>query len=93
MPQLSIETFVTQYFWLLVFLFNNYIWSATLYLPTFSSIFETRNRLQGTTSTEKVTVVSGKKIWSSTLVSRVHQNINKIDNKKIFIDNNISWVK
>jgi hypothetical protein len=52
MPQLSIETFVTQYFWLVVFLFTNYILSATLYLPKFAEIYKTRKKLLFISSSE-----------------------------------------
>lgn len=45
MPQLNLETFVTQYFWLIIFLFTTYLFSATLYLPKFAEIFKVRSFL------------------------------------------------
>lgn len=46
MPQLNLETFVTQYFWLIVLLSFFYILCATIIIPKVATIFKTRQRLE-----------------------------------------------
>lgn len=46
MPQLNLETFVTQYFWLIVLLTIFYILCATIVIPKVATIFKTRQRLE-----------------------------------------------
>ena len=46
MPQLNLETFVTQYFWLIVLLTIFYILCATIIIPKVATIFKTRQRLE-----------------------------------------------
>lgn len=46
MPQLSIETFVTQYFWLLIIFFSFLILSTLYVLPKIAEIKKTRLLLQ-----------------------------------------------
>jgi len=46
MPQLNLETFVTQYFWLIVLLTIFYIVCATIIIPKVATIFKTRERLE-----------------------------------------------
>jgi len=46
MPQLSIETFVTQYFWLLVVFFTLFILSSLYIMPKISEIKKTRKLLE-----------------------------------------------
>lgn len=48
MPQLSIETFVTQYFWLVVILLSFYYIVITQILPNIAKIFKTRIKLEST---------------------------------------------
>lgn len=45
MPQLNIETFVTQYFWLIVILFGFYIVVVTTIIPSIASSFKLRKKL------------------------------------------------
>lgn len=50
MPQLNLETFVTQYFWLIVLLTFFYILCATIVIPKVATIFKTRQRLENLAS-------------------------------------------
>ena len=44
MPQLSIETFVSQYFWFIVILLAFYYFAITKVIPKLSIILKTRNK-------------------------------------------------
>lgn len=44
MPQLSIETFVSQYFWFIVILLAFYYFAITKVIPKLSIIIKTRNK-------------------------------------------------
>lgn len=46
MPQLSVETFVTQYFWLLIIFFSFLIISTLYVMPKIAEIKKTRLLLQ-----------------------------------------------
>jgi hypothetical protein len=46
MPQLSLETFVSQYFWLIVTLFTLYFIMVTKLLPLISEAFKVRSNLE-----------------------------------------------
>ena len=46
MPQLNIETYVSQYFWLIVILFGFYYFNVTVFIPKLSSILKLRNSLE-----------------------------------------------
>lgn len=43
MPQLSLETYITQYFWLLITLFSFYIFISFVIIPKISFIIKSRN--------------------------------------------------
>lgn len=47
MPQLSLETFVTQYFWLLVIFFTIFILTSLFIMPKISEILKLRKNLEG----------------------------------------------
>jgi len=63
MPQLSIETFVSQYFWLLVIFFS-FVYVTTIYvLPKISKIQKIRNLIGKETKIEtKVIKEEGKEL-------------------------------
>lgn len=93
MPQLSLETFVTQYFWLVIFLFTNYLLSATLYLPRFSEIFKLRKYLESSDFILSDINISNK---GSTILSEVFKgysfssDITQFDS--IFHSANNNWI-
>lgn len=59
MPQLSVETFVTQYFWLLIIFFSFLIISTLYVMPKIAEIKKTRLLLQNfDTSTESIEIES-----------------------------------
>lgn len=58
MPQLSIETFVTQYFWLIVVLFAFYFVIATTVIPSIASTFKLRNKLTNASKDSETIEVS-----------------------------------
>ena len=46
MPQLSIETFVTQYAWLMVILLTFYYFNVTEFIPRVSETLKLRNKIE-----------------------------------------------
>jgi len=46
MPHLSFETFVSQYFWLILFLLILYYLVSTQYIPVISETLKARRRLE-----------------------------------------------
>ncbi len=46
MPQLKLETFVTQYFWLIVILLGFYYVLVTIIIPRISEVIKTRKKLE-----------------------------------------------
>ena len=46
MPQLSLETFVTQYFWLLVIFFTLFLLCSLFFMPKIAEIKKTRRLLE-----------------------------------------------
>ncbi len=92
MPQLSIETFVTQYFWLVIFLFTNYILSATIYLPRFAEILKLRKKLESSDSliSENKSLLASQQILSQVLQKFNYTNsANKYD--LVFVQVNNNW--
>jgi hypothetical protein len=70
MPQLQIETYVTQYFWLVVFLFSIYYFMASTYMPKIAETLKLRKKL---TSSSTSTISSDNELNLTALdsVSRV----------------------
>lgn len=63
MPQLSIETFVSQYFWLFIVFFGFLYVSSIYLLPTISKIMKIRNLIgKEETSTNSVVENKGKNL-------------------------------
>lgn len=52
MPQLSLETFVTQYFWLLVIFFTLFLLSSFYIMPKIAEIKKTRRLLENVENNE-----------------------------------------
>jgi len=55
MPQLWIETWVTQYFWLIVILFFFHFYMANKVIPSIATILKIRKNLTSTTSSINTT--------------------------------------
>ena len=55
MPQLAIETWVGQYFWLLVVLFLFHFFMVNQVIPTIATLFKIRKTLGKTDSEESTT--------------------------------------
>lgn len=53
MPQLALETFITQYFWLLVIFFSFYFISVTSVIPRISTLMKSREKISASTTTEE----------------------------------------
>ena len=63
MPQLSIETFVSQYFWLFLVFFGFLYVSSIYLLPTISKIMKIRNLIGKEINTkEEISEIKGKKL-------------------------------
>lgn len=88
MPQLSIETYVTQYFWLIVFLATTYILSATFYLPKFAELIKIRKKLEFTSSLVIDNVSSSK---SKRILSDILRTYN-FSSPVVKLDNNFTSV-
>lgn len=64
MPQLSVETFVTQYFWLLIIFFSFLIISTLYVMPKIAAIKKTRVLLQNFDTIEEESQRSDKLLSS-----------------------------
>ena len=86
MPQLAIETFFTQYFWLLVifFLFNHFI--LNYYVPTIAKIMKARKL---TSDAELSSDKKGKWNINIDLPSVNVQSTLKVNN---FNDARVNWI-
>lgn len=88
MPQLKIETFVTQYFWLIVILFSFYFIMYTYIIPKMSSLNLTRKKLE-TVELKTENIESNKFDYELKIV-----NFNKSLNSNKNIKNTIQeWAK
>jgi hypothetical protein len=58
MPQLWIETWVTQYFWLVIILFLFHFYITNNVIPGIATVFKIRKTLGKDASSEDVTAVS-----------------------------------
>lgn len=58
MPQLSFETFVSQYFWLVFIILTLYYLVSTKYLPLLSETFKARKRLESLKSSASASSLS-----------------------------------
>lgn len=72
MPQLAIETFVSQYFWLVTILFTFYYLVVTQIIPKFSNTFKTRRKIEslGSGSSDSLVDSSSAK-ESNELISEI----------------------
>lgn len=69
MPQLSVETFVTQYFWLLIIFFSFLILSTLYVMPKIAEIKKTRLLLQNFDTPQNETPVEIESQRSEKLLS------------------------
>ena len=93
MPQLNIETFVTQYYWLIVVLFGFYIVVVTAIIPSIASALKLRKKLtlsddapEGVSASEAETASAGFNI------SVPHEVYAPVDLKTLYFSNN-DWIK
>jgi len=100
MPQLSIETYVTQYFWLVVILFTFYYLSATKFLPKIAELLKTRKKIESEasgvslSSVDNNNILTGKSIISEILsISSLSLSSKTSGFEKIFNSANQAWVK
>lgn len=98
MPQLHIETFVTQYFWLVVCLFVFYYINAVEILPSISEILKIRQKLEISKDEKKEKDIEGESIKEGksiiTEASTIKQQtiiIKNTYNKELSVAN-INWV-
>ena len=92
MPQLNIETFVTQYFWLIVVLFGFYIVVVTAIIPSIASAIKLRKKLtvsdeEGVSASETTETAS-----AGFNISVSHQVYTPVDLKTLYFSNN-DWIK
>ena len=59
MPQLSIETFVSQYFWLVLIFFTLYFLMVTKFIPLISETLKARNTVDSKIKVQKNLVKEG----------------------------------
>jgi len=94
MPQLNIETFVTQYFWLIVILFGFYVIVVTTIIPSIASAIKLRKKLTVTDELEGSTLsVANEEAGSwSPFINVSHEIWTPTDLKSLHFSNN-DWVK
>lgn len=79
MPQLKIETFVTQYFWLIVILFVFYFIIYTYVIPRMTSLELTRQRLQSEESSNASNALTSSSFDLKILNTIPAKNIKNFD--------------
>lgn len=90
MPQLKIETFVTQYFWLIVILLSFYFIMYTVIIPRMTALELTRQRLE---STKRIDLNSNISIDHSLDLKITGFNVQN-SNPQFSLDNTIlEWAK
>jgi hypothetical protein len=93
MPQLSIETFVTQYFWLIVFLFGFYLIAVTAIIPSIASAFKLRKKLTAVEEGEGSADIAKEETTSwNQLIHVSHEVWSPADLKSYYFNNN-DWIK
>jgi len=102
MPQLWTETFVTQYFWLVVILFGFYYLAVTEIIPQIAFTLKTRKELESnssSSSTNKLednnskTTINSTKSLLSTILTPVQTSSNKGDNTTNQLKASINTIK
>ncbi len=99
MPQLWTETFVTQYFWLVVILLGFYYLAITEILPQIAFTLKTRKELESNSSTTTSNKIEDKSIIStksllSTILTPV-QSATKVGGSNVLgqIQSNLNTIK
>lgn len=62
MPQLAIETFVTQYFWLLIIFFTLFILTSLYIMPKISEIKKSRKLLENVEVAQEFNIQSQRSV-------------------------------
>ena len=101
MPQLSIETFVSQYFWMIIFLFGFYYFCFMEVIPKFSEILKTRAKIEvlgagseTATTVENPTMVKGVNFLINELstMNTIGSKANPAqDHSSVFANSNKTW--
>jgi hypothetical protein len=93
MPQLNIETFVTQYFWLIVILFGFYFIVVTTIIPSIASSIKLRKKLAVSEEAEGTAEASSSESASwAPFISVSHEVWSPSDLKSLYFSNS-DWVK
>lgn len=92
MPQLSIETFVSQYFWFISILLTFYYISITLVIPRISEIYKTRTLNNEKSIKNETTDISLSTITSKIVDSKETNNIIKIS-RNLGYENEIAHIE
>lgn len=97
MPQLAIETFVSQYFWLVITLFTFYYFIAARVIPVISEMIKTRAKLatpvSSVTNVDAPATVNGKAILAKGLNVRSNLYNSALQINAIFKKTKKSWIK
>lgn len=81
MPQLAIETFFSQYFWLVTFLFCFYFYIMIYFIPHMSNILKTRAKLSGQSSDQLTASEDQNIVIAKNLLSNVVPLVNPFKGK------------
>jgi hypothetical protein len=93
MPQLNIETFVTQYFWLIVVLFGFYIVVVTAIIPSIASAIKLRKKLTMTEATQgSEASATAESSATGFNISVPYEVYTPVDLKSLYFSNN-DWIK
>lgn len=100
MPQLWTETFVTQYFWLVVILFGFYYLAVTEIIPQIAFTLKTRKELESNSQSSSTNKVEDKnnaihttKSLLSTILTPVQTSLNKGENTTNQLKASINTIK
>jgi hypothetical protein len=93
MPQLNIETFVTQYFWLIVVLFGFYVVVVTAIIPSIASALKLRKKLSMADSAEGAGASAVAETTATGFnISVPHEVYTPVDLKTLYFSNS-DWIK
>ena len=106
MPQLSLETFVSQYFWLVVILLTFYYLCSTQILPKIGEAFKTRRKIESLSVSSEEASLDATVLKSHKLLTEIYSNARKTGAsaaelasgdlskyQKHFVASNDAWIK
>jgi hypothetical protein len=91
MPQLSLETFVSQYFWLIVTLFALYFIMVTKLLPLISECFKARSNLETKVANVQKNIVKDSLLIKDIASLQFNPTLHSTSYYNTFSNNFLTW--